>query len=297
MMAAGSDMREIAPRVYVKRDSRGTNLGVIVTSEGLVVVDTPLIPREARTWRAEMEALTGMKPVYVINTDHHKGHALGNVFFDAPAIAHTVAWKHMRGYGDNFKQRLADRYRDKDPETARELLHLDIRLPELTFDERMTLYLGDTVVQVIYAGGHTPASSIVYVPRARVAFAGDLVVCNMHPFMAQGSSAEWVHALEQLKSMPIDMLVPGHGEVCDTGVIDPLLDYLRVARELIRQEYLAGRSKSEAARSVLTKIIGFFPRKPTTGVKLEAKIKSGLGHVYDEIRREEESKEASRLSA
>ncbi len=90
-------MREIAPGVYVKQDSRGTNLGAIVTSQGVVVVDTPLIPREARAWRAELEEMTGLPIIYVINTDHHKGHALGNVFFEAPAIAHMVAWKHMRG--------------------------------------------------------------------------------------------------------------------------------------------------------------------------------------------------------
>lgn len=290
-MAKSQTMRQIAPDIYVKTDTRGTKLGLIVTQAGLVLVDTPLIPREARAWRQEMESLTGKSPAYIINTDHHKGHALGNAFFDAITIAHYVAWKHMRGYGDNFRQRLSDRYRDKDPETAHELLNLDIQLPELTFLDRLTLFMGDKTIEAINLGGHTPASSVVYIPKERVVFTGDLVVCNMHPFMAQGHAGQWIEALTTLKQMPIDILVPGHGEVCGKEALDPLLDYLKVARELVRQEYLAGKSKSEAARSVLPKIIGFFPRKPTTGVKLEAKIKSGLGHVYDEIRKEIESQE------
>jgi len=284
------EIAKIAENVYVKTDSRGTNLGLIATSEGPVLIDTPLIPRESREWLDQIHDLTGMDPIYTINTDHHKGHALGNVFFGGISVAHAVAWKHMRGYGDNFKQRLSDRYRDKDPETSKELLDLDIRLPELTFHDRMTLYLGETTVKIISVGGHTPASSLVLVPEARVVFAGDVVVCNMHPFMAQSDSREWLDALTLIRRLPIDRLVPGHGATCGKEATEPLSEYIRLARAKVRQQYRAGKSKAESSSNVLPEIVSLFPRKPTTGVKLEAKIKSGLGHIYDEYRRADDQR-------
>jgi len=289
-------MKKIAQGVYIKTDSRGTKLGLIVTSEGPVLVDTPLIPRESREWLEQIVDLTGRNPIYVINTDHHKGHALGNVFFGATTIAHAVAWKHMRGYGDNFRQRLSDRYRDKDPQTSRDLLALKIQLPELTFHDRMTLFLGDTTVKIIHVGGHTPASSLVLVPEARVVFAGDVVVCNMHPFMAQSNSREWLDALTLIRRMPIDTLVPGHGDTCGKEATEPLSEYIRFARSKVRHQYRIGKSKAESSSAVLPEIVSLFPRKPSTGVKLEAKIKSGLGHIYDEFKRADEHKAALAVS-
>lgn len=283
-------MQEIAKGIYVKTDSRGTNLGLIVASEGPVLVDTPLIPREAREWLDQIRDVTGRDPRYIVNTDHHKGHALGNVFFSATTIAHAVAWKHMRGYGENFKQRLSDRYRDKDPETSRELLELDIQLPELTFHDRLTLTLGDMTVKIIHVGGHTPASAVVLVPEARVVFAGDAVVCNMHPFMAQSDSRQWLDALTMIRRMPIDRLIPGHGVTCGKEATEPLSQYIRLARAKVRQQYRAGKTKAESSNAVLPEIVSLFPRKPTTGVKLEAKIKSGLGHIYDEFKKDDEQK-------
>ena len=291
MPTTDQKMQKIARNVYVKTDSRGTNLGLVVTSEGPVLIDTPLIPRESREWLAQIRDLTGQAPAYVINTDHHKGHALGNVFFGGISVAHAVAWKHMRGYGDNFKQRLSDRYRDKDKETSKELLELQIKLPELTFHDRMTLFMSDTTVKIIHVGGHTPASALVLIPEARVVFAGDVVVCNMHPFMAQSNSREWLDALTLIRRMPIDRLVPGHGATCGKEATEPLSEYIRLARAKVRQQYRAGRTKAESSSNVLPEIVSLFPRKPTTGVKLEAKIKSGLGHIYDEFKRADERKD------
>lgn len=282
-------MKEVAEKIFVKTDSRGTNLGLIVTDVGPVLIDTPLIPREAREWREEVREIASREPIYIINTDHHKGHALGNAFFGAPAIAQEAAWKHMRGYGENFRQRLSDRYRDKDPETSRELLEMHIQLPELTFEERMTLFLGNRTIRIIHVGGHTPASSLIQVPEARVVFAGDVVVCNMHPFMAQSDTRAWLAALSSIRRMPVDHLVPGHGPLCEKSSTEPLSEYLRTARSRVRRQYNAGKSKAESSAAVLAEIMGFFPRTPTTGVKLEAKIKSGLGHIYDEFKNQGEA--------
>jgi cyclase len=277
-------MQEIAPDVYVETDSRGTNLGLILTKAGPVLVDTPLIPREARAWREKVLALAGRDPLYVINTDHHKGHALGNIVFGATTIAHEAAWKHMHGYGDNFRQRLSDRYRDKDPETSRELLQLVIQLPDLTFEERLTLYLGDKTIKILHVGGHTPASSLVLVSEVRVLFTGDVVVCNMHPFMAQSDTRKWLDALIAIRRMPINVLVPGHGQACGKEATEPLSEYIRTARAKVRKQFNAGKSKAESSNAVLAEIMSWFPRSPASGVKLEAKVKSGLGHIYDEFR-------------
>jgi len=282
-------MQNIAPGVYVETDSRGTNLGLIVSKAGPVLVDTPLIPREARAWNEKVLSVTGgRKPLYVINTDHHKGHALGNVFFNSTSVAHEVAWKHLHGYGDNFRQRLSDRYRDKDAETSQELLHLQIQLPALTFEERLTFYLDDYTIRIIHVDGHTPASSLVFVPEARVVFCGDTVVCNMHPFMAQSNTRKWLDALTTIRRMPVDFVVPGHGDpACGKDSTEPLSDYIRTARAKVRKQYNAGKSKTEATNAVLAEIMAYFPRFPSAGVKLEAKVKSGLGHIYDEFKVEE----------
>jgi cyclase len=281
-------MQNIAPGVYVETDSRGTNLGLVVTKAGPILIDTPLIPREARAWNARVLSITeGRKPIYVINTDHHKGHALGNVFFDSTSVAQEAAWKHMHGYGDNFRQRLSDRYRDKDPETSQELLHLQIQLPALTFEERLTFYMDDRTIRIIHVDGHTPASSLVFVPEARVVFCGDVVVCNMHPFMAQSDTGKWLDALTAIRRMSVDYVVPGHGSPgCGKDSTEPLSDYIRTARAKVRKQFNAGKSKAEAANAVLAEIMAYFPRVPSAGVKLEAKVKSGLGHIYDEFKAE-----------
>lgn len=287
-------MQKIAPDVYVETDSRGTNLGLIITEAGPVLVDTPLIPREARAWNEKVLSATGgRKPLYVITTDHHKGHALGGIFFGAPLVAHEAAWKHMHGYGDNFRQRLSDRYRDKDPETAQELLRLHIQLPDLSFEERLTFYLGDKTIKILHVDGHTPASSLVFVPESRVVFTGDEVVCNMHPFMAQSDTRKWLEALTSIRRMAIDLLVPGHGPACSKEATEPLSEYIRQARSKVRRQYNAGKNKAEAANAVLAEIMAFFPRMPSAGVKLEAKVKSGLGHIYDEFKNEDAGAKAS----
>ena len=60
MSRTEQNMQKIAQNVYVKTDSRGTNLGLVVTSQGPVLIDTPLIPRESREWLAQIQELTDL---------------------------------------------------------------------------------------------------------------------------------------------------------------------------------------------------------------------------------------------
>ena len=41
-------MREISPGIFVETDQRGANYGGIVTDDGIIVIDTPMVPKQAR---------------------------------------------------------------------------------------------------------------------------------------------------------------------------------------------------------------------------------------------------------
>src|SRR5258708_20865947 len=74
---------------------RGCNPSIVVTSDGVVVVDTPQLPSKAVKMRREAES-RGAIP-YVINTEHHVDHIFGNYYFK---VAFAVV--HHRRLSDNF---------------------------------------------------------------------------------------------------------------------------------------------------------------------------------------------------
>jgi cyclase len=51
-------IREIAPNIFVETEYHGANVAFIITSEGLILIDTPMLPAEALHWRAEIEKRT-----------------------------------------------------------------------------------------------------------------------------------------------------------------------------------------------------------------------------------------------
>ncbi len=134
-------IQEVAPGVYVETGYHGANVGFIITDEGVILIDTPLLPNDARLWLGEIRKRTDQEITYIVNTDHHRGHILGNQYFpSATVIAHEFAWKNMRSYGNSFRTRLLNLYRDRMPKAVDEWIQgLQIVEPEITFTDRTIL--------------------------------------------------------------------------------------------------------------------------------------------------------------
>ena len=213
-------MQEIAPGVYVKTDYEGANVGCILTEVGAIVVDTPLIPADGKAWAAEVAKLSD-RVLYVFNTDHHRAHILGNQYFDAPIIGHEVAWKEISGYKDTFIDRTKNIFK-KQPEIADQFDEVQLRKPEITFTERLCLRKGGREVDFVYLGGHTPATSGVWLPSERILFTGDAVVVGEHPSLGQSVSKEWLEGLTRLRKMSLSHIVPGHGPLCNVEATEPV---------------------------------------------------------------------------
>src|SRR4030043_68315 len=79
-------MEKITEHVYAETTFRGCNSSFVVTAEGVVVIDTPMVPSEAKKWREEIEKYGPIK--YVINNEPHNDHVAGNCWMGGTLVAH-----------------------------------------------------------------------------------------------------------------------------------------------------------------------------------------------------------------
>ncbi len=274
-------LQEIADGVFVELGYEGANVGCVLTNEGAIVIDTPIIPDEARDWAETVAGLTD-NVMYVFNTDHHRAHIMGNQFFDAPVLAHEAAWKEMANYKDTFIERTKNLFK-KRPDVQKQLDKIEIVKPELCFTGRLVTYKGGRELHFVHFGGHTPATSGLYLPNEKILFTGDLIVVNEHPALGQCNSEEWLMKLRWLRKQKFSVIVPGHGEMCNVEASEPVSEYIRAMRSKVRKQYKSGRTKAEAA-VVISQMIDYFPYKPGEKSIIEKRIRAGVSRVYDEMK-------------
>ena len=278
-------MQQVAPHVYVETGYRNANVGCIITEEGVILVDTPMIPAQAIAWRTLVNRASGHAPIlYVINTDHHRGHVLGNQFFAAPVIAHELAWKNMRGYGANFCQRVIESYK-REPDVQAQFHNIQIVRPTITFDQRLDIEHGGRSVRLIHVGGHTEATIIIWLPEEKILFAGDTVWSDQHPYMAQANSKQWLGALSYIRKLGPEIIVPGHGALCHSRDTEPLSEYIRLVRRRVRTCFRKGYTKQETASSLVKSLVPLFPIPSERRSKIESQIKQGINRVYNEYKK------------
>ncbi|MEZ4612610.1 MAG: MBL fold metallo-hydrolase [Caldilineaceae bacterium] len=262
--------------MFINTHYRGCTPGFVYTDEGIILIDTPLIPKQAVDWREQIEDEYPDTPfLYIVNTDHHRGHALGNQYFmPSKVMAHERAHKEMSGYTENFKERVRNSFK-REPEIQAQLNDIIIIPPDVTFTNRAKLIYGERELEIIYVGGHTPATSIVWLPEEKICFVGDVVWVDQHPYMAQGNSLEWLDGLELIRNLGAERLVPGHGPVCSPDSTYRVGEYIQFMRDRVRDYYLAGKNKNETKSGLVSEMLEWFPVPPEQKPRL--RVRSGQG--------------------
>jgi len=282
-------MREIAKGIYCETFCSG-NVGCVVTEDGAVLIDSPMLPKDSLAWLKRIAPATKKGIALLINTDYKVERILGNCFFPASVtIAHQLAWTELQRYDEAFLHRYISHLKDCSPGLVTELSKARIVLPELTLTTDMTVYKGQRIFHIIHAGGHTSASIMIHLPQERVLFAGDVVVNGEHPSLAQASSIKWLHALEMIHQFPdVDVIVPGLGEPCGTDGTDILSDYISKMRDRVYACYTEGCTRRETVDKV--RMEDFFPPPASRREEVERRVRSSVERVYDEFKRETDRK-------
>src|SRR5262245_3391876 len=109
--------------------------GIIVTTDGLILIDTLLYLEETQQLKTFIEARLNQRVVYVINTHHHADHSTGTSFFrDGQVIAHSKCRELLDTRGRESLQRTK--------ESSSDFANVELMLPTIVFDDKMTLRLG-----------------------------------------------------------------------------------------------------------------------------------------------------------
>jgi len=215
-------MEQITENVFAETKIRGCNPGYVITSDGVVIIDTPQLPTHAIRMEKECKAKGPIR--YIINTEHHVDHIFGNYFFKSAEhiLAHEETKKlFMVKYPElNPYEYAKEAMPTDDPEGIslfpdEETYFADPNSPDITIVSDATIIVGDHTFHLIHTPGHAPGQLAVYIPKERVAFVGDTIFNNCLTWLYASDLELWFKSLDRLLDLDVDVIIPGHGPICD----------------------------------------------------------------------------------
>lgn len=275
---------QIAEDVYwAGNNSHRTVL--LVTDDGVIMSDP--INREFSTWlKSEIDERFGVPVRYVLYTHHHWDHSSGGAVFedtatfvghenmltrlalppaDTPLPADAVG-QDSNGNGQielseasgAFETNFALYDFDGDgvlsgAEVVRGPLN-DLRPPDVTFSDRLSVTLGGKRAESVYTGVHTHTDdmSIIVFPEASVGFMADFISIVRPPRWIRGEQPieTWIAAVRVVEAQGFDIAAGGHGSYADSEYVTLFREYLEELRERVAAGIAAGQSVEELQESI-----------------------------------------------
>jgi len=234
----------------------GGNVGVSVTSEGVILIDDKF-PRNFADIQDLVGQVSDLPVRYVLNTHHHGDHSGGNVEYIE--IAEIIAHQNAR---DNMVRG------DQDAP------------PRLVFTDQTAVYLGGVEVRAFYMGrGHTNGDAVIYFPDLRTVHGGDLLH-RIAPFIDYGnggSSEGWVRTLNNMLALDFDTAIPGHGAVMDRDDVVQFRNQMEALRARMADLIRSGMPKSQASDRIRTQELSWTMQE--SGLFMQRSVPG----FYDEI--------------
>ena len=226
------------------------NTTVIINDQDVVVVDATQTLTSANAVIGEIKKLTNKPVRYLVNTHWHNDHQQGNMAYQRAwpgleIVAHQLTREDINTSGAQVLQNRIRQLQNRDaakkilesgvdqqgqplsegtkhrlrerlalPEShLQELQEIKITLPMLTYEQSLTLYRGQRVIQLFSHGpGNTRSDTIIWLPNEKIVISGDLLVSTV-PFMSESRPRGWLARLKEIAALDPAIIIPGHGVI------------------------------------------------------------------------------------
>lgn len=241
-----------------------------------MLVDTPLISMQAMDWRRQIEEeYPDTQFLRLINTDHHRGHALGNQYFlpvragpDERAYKGIcrVTPKTSRSGCDSFK---------REPEIQSQLNNIIIVPPDITFTQCGELLYGGRHIELILTLAATrrrPASSGCRRKRS----ASSATLCGWISTRTWRRATRWNGcAPEFVRGCRLNTWCQEHGPVVGPDSTVRVGEYIEFMRGRVRVTTVGARTKNQTKSGLVGEMLEWFPAPPNARPRLKARSSSG----------------------
>lgn len=284
----GGDLpvRELAPGVYavVGDTGRGVegrpNAGFVVTGEGVVVIDALASPREGERLLRTIRGFTDQPVEWLVLTHHHPDHHFGAVALrraGARVIAHPDRRVLAAEGGENAL--IADWVRLVGLDAMRGFEFADA--PDRPVTVADTLRLGGRDIVVRHPGaGHSAGDLLVWLPKERVLFAGDVLVEDGVSMVVDGSADQLLRVLGVVDSLHPAAVVPGHGAIPSRPAT-----LVRRTRQYLTGLQAAMREAVEKGVPMRRALSALSPADSSRPVSLNSRRRRNAARVYVEEER------------
>lgn len=234
--------RKVAEGVYAALPAPGSdvaaNSGFIVGTKGVWVFDA-LRPDVVKEMLVEIRKVTPLPVRYVVNSHHHYELVMGNAVFEgATIVSHVNARRQLV---TNPPAAQMDRTRASNqqlglPNSAADASAAPpLRLPDLTYTDRLVFYDGDRELQLIHLGRyHTDADTVLFLPKEKILFSGDLLPGIGGPGgQREAYFRDFIQSIDAALALDFDTIVPGRGDQLATK--QDLKNFQQYLRDLVTQ--------------------------------------------------------------
>jgi glyoxylase-like metal-dependent hydrolase (beta-lactamase superfamily II) len=251
------------------------NAGIIDIGDRTILFDTFISPEAARDLLKATEQLTSHKITLVVNSHGHNDHIRGNQVFGTDidiistsktreAIARNEP-EEIKSEKETIPKEIIDAQSkldvEKDPKRRRDLAALVVylqavskshselktRLPNITFEHKLTMHGTKRTVELLPLAGHTASDVILCLPEEKIAFVGDLLFVNCHPYLASGSPEQWKQSLAEVEGLGVQIVVPGHGPVGRSASLSMMLQYIQSLESIAVNMIKSGKPVGQAS--------------------------------------------------
>jgi len=245
------------------------NTGFIVTSAGVVVIDTGPSLRYGEQMRQAIKSVTN-EPIHsVYLTHHHPDHFLGNqaykgVKINALKTTATNIQNEGAGFTDNLYLMVGDWMRGT-----------DVLAPTHTVKQG-TVSIGGHKLEILSYSGHTSGDMAILDHTTGVLFSGDLIFHKRTLTTPHADIDQWLATIKALNKLSFNVLVPGHGPVSqDKSVLSEMTDYLTWLDTTLKKAANSGLAMTEVMRLEL-------PQRFESNALLKQEFSRSVIHLYAE---------------
>lgn len=250
----GPHFKKVADGIYVYAAVLNeANSTIIQTQDGVILIDTGQSPKDSHVVAAAVKKLTSQPVRYIIHTEPHPDHIMGDFVFSPPAIviAHAGATASIK-QSESFSPQRIEKQMAASAEMREAFKGFRLVTPHVEYRDKMTLSLGERKFELYYLKNvHSEADTAIWLPKERVLFTAASVGVkrfgNHRPFV---SIPDTLSGIKMMRALNPEVVIPGHGVPGSAKILDDMEKYYAQLMDGVTAMVKAGKSLDEIKKEL-----------------------------------------------